>query len=148
MPLPELHDADPALHYVIVAPNVLVSTPVVYQKLDRMRESGMTLTQISPLDSIADADLFGLLAKGEVFFNDLEEAAFRLFPELKEIASRMKKEPFLAVRMTGSGSALFGLCGEAEEAERLAGRLRARLEESARVFAVTSLPGYRSSTGD
>lgn len=149
-PLHDLFDAAEPLHYAILAPAIHAPTPQVYAALDRLRSSGIALTQTSVIDSIARVDLLELSAKGAVFSNDLEMAAYRLFPELEEIASRMRQEPFLSVRMTGSGSALFGLCRSAQEAARLTDRLRAQLGENVRVrvFGVQSLPGLRWTDRD
>lgn len=41
------------------------------------------------------------------YFNDLEESAFSLFPELKEIKALLLNSGFKHVVMTGSGSSLF-----------------------------------------
>ena len=53
-------------------------------------------------------------------FNRLEKPAFSLRPDLAALAQRLRRRPFVAVRMTGSGSALFGLCRSSAEARALA----------------------------
>ena len=57
---------------------------------------------------------------GKALFNRLERPAFSLRPDLAALARRLRRRPFQAVRMTGSGSALFGLCRSAAEARTLA----------------------------
>lgn len=59
----------------------------------------------------------------DTFFNRLEETAFRLHPRLASIKRRMASLGFSRVLMTGSGSALFGLCKSRKEVLRLAEHL-------------------------
>ena len=65
----------------------------------------------------------GIWRVGEKLFNRLETAAFALEPRLKVLHRRLKRFPFAGVRMTGSGTALYGLCASRVEAERLARQL-------------------------
>ncbi|MEM7234224.1 MAG: 4-(cytidine 5'-diphospho)-2-C-methyl-D-erythritol kinase [Planctomycetota bacterium] len=112
------------MHYVLVAPGIHTSTPKVYRALDESRPEGFTLTVSSPIDSVDSAALRHRLDQGEVFFNRLEAATLTLHPELSSVATRMREEPFVSVRMTGSGSAFFGVCSSRSEAEDAAQRLR------------------------
>ncbi|MCZ6794990.1 MAG: 4-(cytidine 5'-diphospho)-2-C-methyl-D-erythritol kinase [Planctomycetota bacterium] len=132
-----------SFHYVVAHPGVHVPTGKVYESLDRRRQGGFTLTVSSPLDSMTSADIVSRFARGEVFYNRLEDVTCSLYPELGDVSSRMKEEPFTAVSMTGSGAAFFGLCRDAEEADRLARRLVAGWPPETAVYAVQSEPGYR-----
>ena len=57
-------------------------------------------------------------------FNRLESAAFSLHPELAALRARLAELLPNGARMTGSGSALYGLCASGAEAQRLARRVR------------------------
>ena len=149
-PWPEADAAEP-FHHVIVCPGVHTSTRDVYAALDPSSPSNpssnhrahFTLTRSSPIDSMPVAEFLDRLREGEVVFNRLEAVSCRLRPELGEVASRMKGEPFTAVAMTGSGSAFFGMCRTAGEAERLARCVAARLAPEVQVLTVQSRPSYR-----
>jgi 4-diphosphocytidyl-2-C-methyl-D-erythritol kinase len=110
----------PELHAVILWPGFSLSTAAVY---GRVREflTRNPRTVIDFLNSFAREGPRGLEA---VLFNRLESAAFALHPELAALRSRLSELLPNGARMTGSGSALFGLCGSDAEARRLAHRVR------------------------
>ena len=105
---------------VVAWPGVGLSTADVYR---RVRES-LTRPRRPVMDFLNRASRPGLGRLGRVLFNRLEEAALELRPELKALLGRMSRLPFAGVRMTGSGSAVYGLCRGREEARGLARRLR------------------------
>jgi 4-diphosphocytidyl-2-C-methyl-D-erythritol kinase len=113
----------PELHAVILWPGFSLSTAAVYR---RVREF-LTRTPrvvIDFLNSFAREGPGGLEA---VQFNRLESAAFALHPELGALRARLTEMLPNGARMTGSGSALYGLCGSAAEARRLVRRVRRKL---------------------
>ncbi len=61
---------------------------------------------------------------GGTMFNSLEAPAFRVEPRMAVFKERMEKLGFLRVTMTGSGSAIFGLCRGAAHAVECARQLR------------------------
>ncbi|MFQ5806633.1 MAG: 4-(cytidine 5'-diphospho)-2-C-methyl-D-erythritol kinase [Phycisphaerae bacterium] len=67
-------------------------------------------------------------------FNDLEALAFAINPQLAKLAERLIRLADGPVRMTGSGSALFRLLGDAATAEAFGDRVHAEL--NVRVEAV------------
>jgi 4-diphosphocytidyl-2-C-methyl-D-erythritol kinase len=97
----------PPLHAVIVWPGFSLSTASVYARV---------LPVPPPRSALEFLDSFAPL------FNRLETAAFALHPELAAIWKRLRKY-LPEARMTGSGSALYGLCGSGAEARRLARRI-------------------------
>jgi 4-diphosphocytidyl-2-C-methyl-D-erythritol kinase len=163
----DVFDAAEPFHYVLVYPGIHVSTGQVYEALDSARkagDAGFALTAPSPLDSMSPTSVLEKLAAGELLFNRLEGVTCRLHPELHAVAALMKKEPFLKVLMTGSGSTFFGLSRNAEEVSRIAGNLRKHLDNplqqrgddsyrppsgdehmGVKVFEVKSQPGCRFS---
>lgn len=72
--------------------------------------------------SLVEGDVEGL---GASLFNRLEAPAFAMYPALSEVKRRlMATGLFAGVAMTGSGSALFGLCPASQwmsARERVAG---------------------------
>jgi 4-diphosphocytidyl-2-C-methyl-D-erythritol kinase len=113
----------PDLHAVIFWPGFPLSTAAVYAKVRDF------LTP-SPRPVIDFLNSFGRGGPGRlagVLFNRLEAAAFALHPELSALRTRFAELLPHGARMTGSGSALYGLCGSGEEARRLARRVRREL---------------------
>lgn len=136
----DVFDAGPALHYVLVYPNVHVPTPQAYRLLDRSREAAAaaTLTLPSPLDSISPASVRDQLGLGKLFFNRFESVILSEFPQVRQVHDLMSQEPFLGVLMSGSGSTVFGVAHSASDAERIGGRLAARLQGQGSVFLARS----------
>ena len=59
----------------------------------------------------------------EILENDLEEAAFLICPQIKTIKERLKKAGALGSLMTGSGSAVFGVFEDEDEAQKALGEV-------------------------
>jgi 4-diphosphocytidyl-2-C-methyl-D-erythritol kinase len=110
----------PELHAVIYWPGFSLSTAAVY---GRVRDF---LTR-SPRVVIDFLNSFGRSGAGPLsgeLFNRLEDPAFALHPELAALRARLAEALPHGARMTGSGSALYGLCASRAEARRLASRVR------------------------
>jgi 4-diphosphocytidyl-2-C-methyl-D-erythritol kinase len=107
--------------YVLLLPPVVVSTARVYQKLDEIgltgpRREGRVFHHL--LESGEPAGLAGEL------FNRLRRASYALFPILEEWEERLRGDSVLGLTLSGSGSALLGLCADETGAQRTARRLR------------------------
>ncbi|HVE42105.1 MAG TPA: 4-(cytidine 5'-diphospho)-2-C-methyl-D-erythritol kinase [Planctomycetota bacterium] len=109
----------PDLHAVIFWPGFSLSTAAVYA---RVREF-LTPRPRVVIDFLNSFGREGPEELGRVLFNRLELAAFALHPELSALRGRLA-EMAGGARMTGSGSALYGLCASGAEASRLARRVR------------------------
>jgi 4-diphosphocytidyl-2-C-methyl-D-erythritol kinase len=92
-------------------PPLSVSTALVFSRL-RLTKAGFP----------SKIQLF--LRKGDfsILTNELENAAFELFPEIRDIKEKMSRGGCGFVQMTGSGSAVFGF-GHAQHLSALARRL-------------------------
>ena len=104
-----------------------LSTPSVYAAYDALPPKGRSA---SP-QGIAEAMTWG--APEAIFpflVNELEEAAFRLLPEIREWRSYLKVLGAEAALMTGSGSAVFGLFREREAAAWAAANVKDRGAET------------------
>ena len=110
----------PELHAVILWPGFSLSTAAVYARVrDFLTPAPRTV--IDFLNSFGREGPEGL---EKVLFNRLESAAFSLHPELAALRTRLSEGLPCGARMTGSGSALYGLCASGAEARRLAQRVR------------------------
>jgi 4-diphosphocytidyl-2-C-methyl-D-erythritol kinase len=112
------------LHAVIVWPGFALSTAEVF----RGAREFLTPRPRSVMDFLNTA-VGGRPEKwGAGLFNRLERPAFALRPDLAVLARRLRAWPFLGVRMTGSGSAIFGLCRDAADARRLSREVRTAVD--------------------
>jgi 4-diphosphocytidyl-2-C-methyl-D-erythritol kinase len=110
----------PELHAVVLWPGFSLSTAAVYR---RVREF-LTRTPHAVIDFLNSFAREGPGGLEAVLFNRLEFAAFALHPELAALRARLAELLPNGARMTGSGSALYGLCGSDVEARRLARKVR------------------------
>ncbi|HVL15043.1 MAG TPA: 4-(cytidine 5'-diphospho)-2-C-methyl-D-erythritol kinase [Gemmata sp.] len=124
------------MDFVLACPPVGLATADVYRTLsapDRPR----------PGDSLRAAVRAGdAAAVGGAAFNRLEEPAFALAPQVKQVRDRLAALGPCGARMTGSGSAVYAACRTREEALTLAGAFRNGRptgEPESRVFVVRSL---------
>jgi len=119
------------IHAVVVWPGFPLSTADVYR---RMREF-LTPHPRDVRDFLNRYASGGVKDLGRALFNRLEAPAFAIRPELAALRRRLLRFPFEGVRMSGSGSAVFGLCASRAEAARLARRIG---EETAGFTAAAS----------
>lgn len=94
--LPPL-SVNPPNPFWIVKPKVGLSTPEVFQRLN--------LARIQPCDP--ERCLALCLSDTPSYFNDLEEAAFSVLPDLASLKTLLVDSGLSPVVMTGSGSAFF-----------------------------------------
>jgi len=139
-------DGGRPLHFVLVYPRLKVPTKVAYEMLDASRGHAFALTAPSPLDSMPPASIRARLESGGLFFNRFEDVVYSSFPALGDLHACLSKEPFVKVLLSGSGSTIYGVCRDGEEARRLAQRLSATL--AAEVFAVSSERGGAEALSD
>ena len=104
------------VHAVIVWPGFALSTADVY----RATKQYLTPRPRPVMDFLNTAAKEGPRGLGRVLFNRLEAPARALRPDLDALLSRLRRLPFRGVRMTGSGSAVYGLCASRAEARDLA----------------------------
>jgi len=110
----------PELHAVVLWPGFSLSTAAVYGRVRQF----LTPTPRPVIDFLNSYGREGPGGLHQVLFNRLELAAFALHPELDALRRRLGEMLPHGARMTGSGSALYGLCSSRAEAVRLAKRVR------------------------
>lgn len=128
-PLPDL----PARPVVIAAPAIHVSTPEAYRAFDRAGDGKLTATQVVQYIDSFQSRVWGLGdslsagGAGSQAENDFEGVVFPRHPQLKSILKNLQKSGADPARMTGSGSALFGVFttqNQAREAQESLAALR------------------------
>lgn len=115
----------PAYPALIVATAIHVSTPDAYRALGRDVTNALTSPAESRIlrefqaiaSTLAGSRLDQLPLK-----NDFEEAVFRMYPELSAIARKLRRWGARQARMTGSGSAIFGIFESVEQARAAASK--------------------------
>lgn len=102
----------PPLYYLVVRPDLFISTPLIFKDPDLVRNSPVLTEQELVIGK-------SLLAKGQHFAkNDLEAVALKRFPDLSELIRRLREEVGVNLRMTGSGSCFFAAFLSREAAQR------------------------------
>jgi len=106
----------PPLPVVVYGPGLRLPTPLVYREV-KPHDFAPEL----PVEAILEA-----LARGEEppYWNSLEGAAFRLYPQLREVKARLQALGLYGVLMSGSGSAFFGFARDLDHAREVAAALR------------------------
>jgi 4-diphosphocytidyl-2-C-methyl-D-erythritol kinase len=136
-PLPGL----PALDGLLVAPGVHVSTADAYRDLQRPPAS-LTTSQWDD-DTVKFRALVWALTETRppvgwksCCVNDFESVVFRRYPVLQSIQRKLEKLGASPARMTGSGSALFGLFDSRERLETALGGLSGKSLEGSEIHRI------------
>lgn len=128
----------PLLYYVILCPNLHVSTSDVYAKWDDLNKE---IPEDRPFPDIYEiVERF----KGETgdfpLRNDLEKPAFELHPEIKAFRQILSSLDVKNVLMTGSGSAVYAVFREEFEAYEIYEYLKT--SPTFQVFFATGIRGW------
>ena len=100
---------------VLVRPGGGLSTPHVFAEYDRMAQARGEIDIEGAYRALACGDLH---TYDRLSGNALEAPARKLMPEIGRVMERLRMEGAVAVRMSGSGSAVFGVFRTAAEALR------------------------------
>jgi 4-diphosphocytidyl-2-C-methyl-D-erythritol kinase len=128
-PLPDL----PGHHVLVVSTGIHVSTPEAYRSLERALTSSDDSPILREFQTIAWT-LNGSRLEQLPLKNDFEEVVFKIHPQLAAVARKLRRLGAQPARMTGSGSAVFGVFPSAAAA-----RQAARSFSDARTFPVRFL---------
>lgn len=129
-PLPD----QPGRAAVVIAPGIHVSTALAYQGLNRTLTQGGVSPILGEFQTVA-WELHSTRPSELPLKNDFEDSVFRAHPRLGQLARRLRRLGARPVRMTGSGSALFGMFESVAAAAAAAGQFP---EE--RVYRVRFVP--------
>ncbi len=118
--------------YIIIYPKFEVSTVSVYKNF-----------KINLTKNLKDVSVFlqSLMSGnpeklGAYLHNRLEEVVFKLYPGLEEIKRALERLDFCGVLLSGSGSALYGLCREGSDLKVI--EQRVKMLNIGDVFMVTN----------
>ncbi|MGR3319195.1 MAG: 4-(cytidine 5'-diphospho)-2-C-methyl-D-erythritol kinase [Candidatus Anammoxibacter sp.] len=119
--------------YVIVYPNLKIDTASIYKNLKlgltkEMKDVNFFLKQLSKNDHVA---------VGSALFNRLDQTIYGLHPDLLKLKNILEGFNFCGVQVSGSGSALFGLCERRCDAEEIRKELNKQV--SAKVYVVSNI---------
>ena len=110
-----------AFDIVLVKPPMGLSTAEVYRECGASNPKSEIRDPQSVLDALASGDVEQL---GRSLHNRLQEPAMRICPPVAELHRRMQALGAAGCLLTGSGSCLFALCRDEEEAKRVADDLQ------------------------
>ncbi|HBN10273.1 MAG TPA: 4-(cytidine 5'-diphospho)-2-C-methyl-D-erythritol kinase [Cyanobacteria bacterium UBA8530] len=111
----------PELFLVVALPQVRISTPWAYARLDEM--PARRHFSIAPmLEALKKGSLSEI---AQSLGNSFEEALFPSLPILADLKKKLLSSGALGASLSGSGSAMFGLYENEEKAKRAADGLRA-----------------------
>jgi len=119
------------LWFILVYPNIKVSTPLIYQKFDTF--SGLTSPRCDVKILTSE-----LLKKGKridpgLLFNDLEVVTSSFYPVVTQVKKALVAIGLEKIMMSGSGPAVFAICNSQKQAKDLSSNL-AREHKSWAVF--------------
>jgi 4-diphosphocytidyl-2-C-methyl-D-erythritol kinase len=104
------------ISFVIVWPEICLSTPAVYGEWDKRPEKAKS-TLASMITALEDGEQNRIAS---LLRNNLEGAANRLSPICGEIKEEMLRAGCLGAMVSGSGSAVFGIASSNKEAQKIA----------------------------
>jgi 4-diphosphocytidyl-2-C-methyl-D-erythritol kinase len=139
-------------HWVLAVADGQLSTPAVYQALDRLRASASVPDAATGPDALDNALMTALrsgepTAVGPALSNDLQAAALSLFPALRKTLNAGQELGALGAIVAGSGPTCVFLAANADRAVDLAAALsgagvcRAVARASGPVPGVAIVPG-------
>ena len=107
-------------NYVIIYPRFEVSTAMVYKnfKISLTKNLKDVSFFLQKLESGSPQEL------GHSLHNRLEDVVFRLYPELEKIKKTLTKFDFCGTLLSGSGSALYGLCEEGMDSKEIENKIK------------------------
>lgn len=100
----------PLFYYVILCPNLHVSTVDVYTKWDEMYAGKQTERTPSDIDELIER--YKIESGDFPLRNDLEDPAFELYPQIKSFKQILSSLDVRNVLMSGSGSAVYAVFRE------------------------------------
>ena len=114
-------DSPPQAHLVVAKPDINVSTPVVYRKLDS-KESYVHPDIDGMLDAIRRQDLTGMTDR---LGNVLELVTIEDYPVISKIKELLLANGAMGALMSGSGPSVFGIFDSEEKAAQTYEALKA-----------------------
>jgi len=127
----------PALSLVVCYDGFALSTKLVYSKVQLSLTTQRPDSNITPL--VVDQEPIS-----ESLVNDLEAPAAQIHPEVMSLKARLLEQGARGALMTGSGSAVFGVFVDAQQAQRAAAALRTQGVWAAAVRTLDISPAVKN----
>ena len=124
----------PTLWFVLLKPTEGLSTVKVYAECMPLHDGRFR----QPGDLIAALSSGDVPAIGQHLFNRLEVPAQKLWHRFGEVKQKLMTAGCLAVQMSGSGTAFFGLCKDETQAKEVFHRLQNEPMHGNEVFLVST----------
>jgi len=129
---------------MLVLPDIMMPTPEVYRRFDQME-----LGRDENVKMMPDWEEWSRLSATELLpmlVNDLEAPAFSISKRLRELREEVERRVQRIVRMSGSGSSLFTIFDDREEAEAAA--RKTNKDFSVRALAVELAPDVEDDSNN
>ncbi len=124
------------LWFILVYPNIKVSTPLIYQKFDTF--SGLTMPKCNAKILTSELLKKGRGIDAKCLFNDLEAVTRSLYPVVNQVKNALATIGLEKIMMSGSGPAVFALCNSRKQAKDLSGKL-AKKHKSWSIFVTSTV---------
>ena len=124
------------LWFILVYPNIKVSTPLVYQQFELF--SRLTRQKHNVKLLVSQLLKRGSQVTPELLFNSLETVTIRLYPVVNQVKKALYDMGLEKVMMSGSGAAVFGICSSLKQAKDLSKKLR-KQHKSWQVFVTSTV---------
>lgn len=115
--------------HILVVPRIKVSTPLIYKKWDELNSNMNKIVRLTTpgynvkilTSALKKKDLFLV---NNTLFNNLEEAAIKLYPCINRVKEKLGELGVKAILMSGSGPSVFGIVSSRKEAVNLSVKLK------------------------
>ncbi|MDR0704807.1 MAG: 4-(cytidine 5'-diphospho)-2-C-methyl-D-erythritol kinase [Planctomycetaceae bacterium] len=124
----------PKLYFVILKPCEGLSTATVYKQCMSCHDWQFQYPE-KLITELKNGDPVRI---GQCCFNRLENPAQAVWYPFHQFKQELEKFDCLTVRMSGSGTAFYGLCRNARHATCVAGRLRQRVTKNDHIFIASN----------
>lgn len=117
------------LWFILVCPDIKVSTPLIYRKFDTYASPGGAFSRLTrPKHDvkilISELSKRSFRIKLEYLFNSLEPVTTRIYPVVDQVKKALYGIGLEKVMMSGSGPAVFAVCVSEKQAREISAILR------------------------
>ncbi|MDP2831256.1 MAG: 4-(cytidine 5'-diphospho)-2-C-methyl-D-erythritol kinase [Candidatus Omnitrophota bacterium] len=131
------------LWFILIYPNLKVSTPLIYQKFDACLAAGKAFSGLTRTRCNVKILTSELLKKGKAFsaqclINDLQIVTTSLYPVVNQVKKALSGMGLEKIMMSGSGPAVFAACNGRKQAQDLSRELR-KAHKSWQVFVTSTI---------
>lgn len=131
------------LWFILIYPNIKVSTPLIYKEFDSCLPAGRVFSELTKPRCNVKMLASELLKKGEgidpeCLFNDLEAVTASLYPVVNQVKNVLCGMGLEKIMMSGSGPAVFAVCDCRKQAQGLKNKL-VKKYKSWKIFVISTV---------